>query len=269
MVRFLNIFPLVLLAVLDGQAGASEAQADPATRNSLGLGAYYSAGDYGLDDDTSIHFFPVSYERSVGNWNLQLATGHLQVTGYGNVLVNVGGVGRNEFVDLDDNLEKSTSRGVGDTVLSATYQWPGVGQSGVFLDIGVEVKLPTADESQGHGTGELDYSGQVDVYKLLGGTTIFSTLGYRIRGQSTLFDEMTDSAFVSLGFSQPVNERWSYGLIYDFRDAASASSGETHELLPYVSWAPTPSWSLMFYTAKGFTVDSPDIAFGLQLGRRW
>jgi hypothetical protein len=266
MVRFHKILPLALLAL---QSSASEAQDAPAARNSLGFGAHYSTGDYGLDDNTSILFFPVSYERSLGNWNLQLTAGHLQISGYGNVLVNVGGVGRNEFVDLDENLVKSSSRGMGDTIVSATYQWPGVWQSGVFLDIGIELKLPTAAESKGHGTGEMDYGGQVDVYKQLGSITVFSTLGYRFRGQSTLFDEMSDSAFVSLGFSRPVNERWSYGLIYDFREAASATSGETHELLPYVSWVPTPSWSLMFYTAKGFTVDSPDIAIGLQLGRRW
>jgi len=266
MFRVHSVVPLAILA-LHGTVGHT--QEAPAARNNLGLGAYYSTGDYGLEDDTSILFLPVSFERSIGNWNLQIATGHLQISGYGNVLVNVGGVGRNEFVELDETIGTSTSRGVGDTVLSATYQWPGDGQSGVFLDIGVEVKLPSADENKGHGTGELDYGGQVDVYKLLGRTTVFSTLGYKFRGKSTLFDQMTDSAFVSLGFSQPVNERWSYGLIYDFREAASATSGETHELLPYVSWAPAQSWSLMLYAAKGFTIDSPDVAVGLQLGRRW
>ncbi len=266
MARIHTALPVVCLAL---HASVSLAQEAPPARNNLGMGAYYSTGDYGLDDDTSIYFIPVSYERSVGNWNLQIASAHLQITGYGNVLVNVGGVGRNEFVELEEVPVQSTSKGVGDTVLSATYQWPGDGQSGVFVDMGLEVKLPTADESQGHGTGELDYGGQVDVYKLLGSTTVFGTLGYRFRGRSTLFDQMVDSAFVSLGFSQPANERWSYGVIYDFREAASSTSGETHELLPYVSWAPAPSWSLMFYAAKGFTLDSPDIAVGMQLGRRW
>ncbi len=266
MYRFRTALPLACLVLHSGFSLAEEA---PPARNNLGIGAYYSTGDYGLDDDTSIYFIPLSYERSVGNWNLQIASAHLQITGYGNVLVNVGGVGRNEFVDLEETSVQSTSRGMGDTVLSATYQWPGDGQSGVFVDLGLEVKLPTADEYKGHGTGEMDYGAQLDVYKLLGSTTVFGTLGYRFRGQSTLFDQMTDSAYVSLGVSQPVNERWSYGLIYDFRDAASTTSGETHELLPYVSWVPGQSWTLMLYAAKGFTQDSPDIAVGMQMARRW
>jgi len=245
------------------------AQEVPPMRNNLGTGAYYSTGDYGLIDDTSIHYIPVSYERSVGNWNLQLAAAHIQISGYGNVLVNVGGVGRSELNVFEEDLQTTTTRGIGDTVLSATYQVPSYTETSTFFDIGFEVKLPTADEYKGHGTGEVDYGVQLDAYRLFGSATLFGTLGYKFRGQSSLFDQMTDSAFVSLGFSKPLNERWSYGVIYDFREAASDTSGETHELLPYLSWAPHQQWSLMFYTAKGFTQDSADIAIGAQLGYRW
>jgi len=267
MPKTLIVMPFVALAVLG--SSIANAQEVPAQRNTFGTGAYYSTGDYGLEDDTSIYFLPFSYERSVGNWNLQVSAAHIQISGYGNVLVNVGGVGRSEFEALDEDQQASTTRGPGDTVLSATYQFPSYAQEAVFLDLGVEVKLPTADEYKGHGTGEVDYGLQLDAYKMLGSTTVFGTLGYKFRGQSTFFDQMTDSAFVSLGFSRPVNEHWTYGLIYDFREAASDSSGETHEVLPYLSWAPAQTWSLMFYTAKGFTQDSPDIAVGVQFGYRW
>lgn len=266
MFRFVIVIPVAATAFYSPSSGAQEA---PVLLNNIATGAYYSTGDYGLSDDTSIYFIPVSYERSVGNWNLQVSAAHLQISGYGNVLVNVGGVGRNEFVELEEDQRTTTTRGMGDTVLSATYQWPTYAENAAFVDIGFEVKLPTADEYAGHGTGEMDYGVQLDVYKLLGSTTLFATIGYKFRGQSTLFDQMTDSAFVSLGLSRPLGERWSYGVIYDFREAASTSSGETHEVLPYLSWAPNQTWSVMFYTAKGFTQDSPDIAAGAQLGYRW
>lgn len=248
---------------------ASDAQESAPLRNSVSAGAYYSTGDYGLADDTSIHFLPVSYERSVGNWNLQVAAAHLQISGYGNVLVNVGGVGRSELDVFEEDLQTSTTRGAGDTVLSATYQIPTYAENAAFIDIGFEVKLPTADEYKGHGTGEVDYGVQLDIYKRAGSATLFGTLGYKFRGRSSLFDQMTDSGFLSLGFSQPLGQRWNYGVIYDFREAASDTSGETHELLPYLSWAPNQTWSLMWYVAKGFTQDSPDIAIGAQLGYRW
>lgn len=266
MLKSVLVIPLVTTIVYSACSNAQEA---PPLRNTFSTGGYYSTGDYGLNDDTSIYYIPFSYERSVGNWNLQASVPHIQISGYGNVLVNVGGVGRSEFNVFEEDLQTTTARGVGDTVLSATYQVPSYEGNSVFFDIGFEVKLPTADEYKGHGTGEVDYGLQIDAYKLFGATTVFSTLGYRFRGQSALFDQMADSAFASLGVSQPINERWSYGLIYDFREAASDTSGETHEVLPYLLWAPSRVWSVMLYTAKGFTEDSADVALGAQLGYRW
>ena len=131
------------------------------------------------------------------------------------------------------------------------------------------MKIPTANEDKGLGTGAYDYGLQLDAYQQLGQTTLFATIGYKLRGNSDLFNRMSDSGFVSLGFARPMSERISAGVIYDFREAASSTSGETHELLPYVSWALDNEWTLMSYAVKGFTQDSADIAVGLQLNYRW
>lgn len=236
--------------------------------NELSVGAYYAKGDYGQHVDTSIYYVPFSYERHVGNWNLQVNAAHLEISGAGNVLVNVGGVGRNELEPLDGSGLQS-HKGIGDTVLSATYQIPSFSASAPFFDLGFEVKLPTANEDKGLGTGAYDYGVQIDSYQQVGRSTLFATLGYKSRGKSDLFDQMQDSLFLSLGVSRPLSERWSYGVIYDFREAASARSGETHELLPFVSFVLANEWTLMSYVVKGFTQDSADIAAGTQLNYRW
>lgn len=253
------------------EAGAQEtAQGSAPARHNVSVGAYYSSGDYGQNIDTSLYYLPLSYDFTAFNWNLKASIAHIQVSGLGNVLVNVGGIGRNELDPVtDEEIESSTTRGVGDTVLNATYQFPAFSAHAPFIDLGFEVKLPTADENKGHGTGKADYGVQLDLYQLLGADTLFATAGYKFRGRSTLFNEMVDSAYVSLGFVRPVNERWSYGLIYDYREAASLSSEETHELLPFISWVPAPRWTLMSYVAKGFTRDSADIAVGTQMSYRW
>lgn len=253
----------------EANAQESDQGAEPSHHNAS-VGAYYSTGDYGQGIDTSIYYFPFSYDFNAANWNFKVAVAHMQVSGLGNVLVNVGGIGRNDTdAVIDQNLQSTTTKGVGDTVLTATYQLPALSTSAPFIDLGFEVKLPTADENKGHGTGEADYGVQVDLYQLLGDNTLFATAGYKFRGQSILFSEMVDSAYVSLGVVRPFNDRWSYGLIYDYREAASLSSVETHELLPFVSWIPAPRWTLMCYISKGFTRDSADIAVGTQLSYRW
>lgn len=251
---------------MGANAQQSESQAPS---NDLSFGAYYSKGDYGQTLDTSIYYFPLSYERSFGNWNLQASVPYLEISGAGNVLVNVGGVGREELEVLDNPLATGSNRGVGDTVLSATYQLPALGNLSPFFDLGLEVKIPTANEDKGLGTGAYDYGVQLDAYQQVGQTTLFATLGYKIRGKSDLFSSMTDSGFVSLGFARPLSEKFSAGVIYDFREAASSASGETHEILPYVSWALANEWTLMSYVVKGFTEDSADIAVGVQLNYRW
>lgn len=264
---FLNSVP-ALACVLPVIAVPACAEESNATLNELSLGGYYSKGDYGQIIDTSIRYFPFSYTRTFGHWNLQASLPHLEISGAGNVLVNVGGLGRDE-IDLSQNFTSQTQSGLGDTTLSATYQMPAMSSRAPFIDLGAEIKAPTADESKGLGTGAYDYGLHVDLYQQWGQTTLFGTLGYKWRGTSTLFREMQDSAFVSLGFTRPLAQRWSTGLIYDFREAASANSGETHELLPYLSWAVASQWTLMAYVVKGFTEDSADRAIGIQLNYRW
>lgn len=258
-----------LLCMASGSALGLQAQEAQYPQHEVAAGGYYSRGDYGQLLDTSLYYFPLSYERSFEQWKLQLSVPHLQISGAGNVLVNVGGIGRYDKNAQDFVPTAQTHRGIGDTVLKATYQLPAWSQHAPFIDVGLELKLPTADENKGLGTGAYDSGVQLDAYQQLGQTTLFATLGYKFRGQSTLFSQMRDSAFVSLGFSNSLGDRLSYGLIYDFREAAASGSGETHELLPYVSLAVASQWTLMSYVVKGFTQDSADKAIGVQLSYRW
>lgn len=262
LLKYATLLPGIGLSLC---CAAQEHDSSP-TRHNLSVGGYYSAGDYGESQDTTIRYLPVSYDYTASNWNLKVAIPYLEVSGAGNVLINVGGIGTGDFSGV---ASSNDSRGQGDTILSATYQFPSLAQGLPFVDLGFEIKVPTADEKQALGTGKADYGLQLDLYQMLGDATFFATAGYKFRGKSTLFNEMTNSAYVSLGLSRPFSSTWSYGLIYDFREAASESSKETHELLPYLSWLPAPGWSLMSYAVKGFTRDSADYAMGVQLSYRW
>lgn len=240
------------------------AQDPGAMQHNLSLGGYYSSGDYGEAVDTRIRYFPMSYQYQSDNWGFQLTVPHLEINGLGNVLVNVGGVTRAQASD-----EKVSSRGLGDTVASITYQFDSSDDAALFFDLVVEAKIPTADEDKGLGTGEYDYGVQLDVYKPWKSATLFGTVGYKFRGKTELFSGLEDSPFAELGISIPLNASLSGGLIYDFSAPASGYSKEIHEFLPFVSWAITPRWSLMGYAAWGVTEDSPDYAVGAQLSLRW
>lgn len=274
----INLLSVLLLGSAPVLVSATEAN-DLAERprHMLSLGGYYGKGDFGEPADTAIWYTPLSYEYSVSSWRLRATVPWLKISGSGNVLVNVGGLSRPEVPEQPVSYGLS-AEGLGDVVLNATWELPAWSDSAPFFDLGVEIKLPTADETAGLGTGASDYALQADMYQMLGVNTLFVTLGYRLRGSSEWFDGLQDSAYASLGWSRPWGGadapppgegQWSWGVIYDFREAASMLSDDTHELLPYVSWAPVPRWSFMLYASKGYGRDTPDHAGGVQLNYRW
>src|SRR5690606_24220977 len=159
------------------------------------------------------------------------------------------------------------SKGLGDLLLSGTWQLDPL-PGNLFVDLGLQLKLPTADAGRGLGTGESDLSLQVDLYRSFGGLTGFATLGYRQRGRTPLYD-LRDSAFGSLGVLRPWGSNGRLGLLYDYRDAASSHSHESHELMPFYAWEPGGGWNLMVYALLGFTPSSADRAGGLQLSYTW
>jgi hypothetical protein len=274
-------FKLTVAAVIPHASFIHAQQPEESSRSvsqNIALGAYYSRGDYGQAADTSIYYYPVSYDLSVNNWRFKLTVPHIEISGSGNVLVNIGGIGRGNFESDFRTDQNVTAKGLGDTTVSASYQFAPWFDGAPFMDITAEVKIPTADENKGLGTGKTDYALQLDLYQVFGQYTVFSTLGYRKREQSQLFEDLQDSLFVSLGLTRPLagewlekhaSGQWSYGLLYDYREPASLYSTETHELMPFVSWSPVSDWTLMTYVVKGFTRDSADTAIGTQLSYRW
>lgn len=256
------------------QAAGEEASAS--FRNTLTLGGYYSRGDYGASADTYVTYLPLSWEHRRSPWRFRVTVPWLRISGPGNVLVNTGGVGRPGQPDRPDGPAPRRVRdaGMGDVLLQGTWELSPLTPRGPFVDIGVEVKLPTADEERGLGTGATDAGLQLDLYQQLGATTGFATLGYRWRGDSVWFPGLRDTVWASLGFSRPLQWEplagdWSWGMIFDYREAASVLSTETQELLPYVNWSPDGRWTLMAYLSAGLTRDSADEAVGVQLSWDW
>lgn len=237
----------------------SYAQEDAVASHKFTLGTYYSTGTYGGEESTDIFYLPLSYEISHFPWVLSVTLPYLQLQGPGDVFLDTGNVGRDPGAATD----MIDAGGLGDAFVSASYQFPAIFND-VFVDLSLQAKLPTADEKQDLGTGKLDYGPQLDFYSTRGRNTYFSTLGYRFRGKTPLYD-LKDSAFASVGLMRQFGEKTWLGLAYDYREKASTNSFATHEVMPFVSYNLDDSWNLMVYTIAGFTDSSADRTVGLQL----
>lgn len=253
-------FPIGVLVACCLSTPAAAQLSDLGQSSSLSL--FFSKGFYDQALPTYVRYLPYTHELTIPGWRFKASLPVLEIDGPANILIDVGTVGR-------ESSDRAAERGVGDLLLSSTYEVPALGANLPFFDITVDLKLPTADEKRGLGTGKPDVGVQIDAYQNLGATTLFASAGYRYRHRSPVYEGLRDSISFSLGLSRPLMERWQAGVIYDYRQAASTFSGDTHEILPYISWAPSDDWSLMIYTILGYTIDSADKSAGVQITRRW
>ena len=230
-------------------------------------GVDYSSGDYGGDPvDTNTTYVPFSASYSTGNWQFKGSLAWLEMEGCGSVVggsessVSLGGC---QLDDQGQPIETSES-GMGDTWLSATYSVEAFPAESGFLDLGVKVKLPTADEDKGLGSGEVDYTLQADYFKPMGKATPFLTLAYKMKGEPSGV-ELDDVLFVSVGSDYRLSPETNVGLSLDMQEAASATGNDQMELFGYFNRKLDKQWSLMFYGYAGLDDGSPDYGAGIQV----
>lgn len=140
-------------------------------------------------------------------------------------------------------------KGLADTWLRATWllQRPLARQ---WWDMQWRLKLPTADEQKGLGTGGLDNEGRVQALVPLKPVLGWYYVGHRWRGSSDVYR-------VQNGMTWGLGASWQrYSLAYDGRESAFKSHSSLHHislmrqwqsgstrLTPYVRWRTNGEWS--------------------------
>lgn len=246
---------------------AGAAQADDGLR--LGVGVDYSSGDYGSETDTKILSVPLSARYATGDWSFKASLPWMRVEGDASVIPGLGAVsntnpqgrGRGNGGDTVDPIAPTTgtTSGIGDLRLAATYAIPTEGAWGV--DLTGNVKIATADEDKGLGTGANDYGAAVDLFRDFDGTTVFGGVSYTWLGESDYID-VDDVLAANLGASRKLGEG-SFGLMYDYRQPTSDTADDRSEVTGFYSFPTTDTSKLQFYATKGLSDGSPDWGAGL------
>lgn len=264
---------------------ASAASAEGTWQYSSGFD--YSRGDYGGDPvETKISAIPFTASYKTTNWTFKGSTSWLEIEGDGTVIgggdggivlgneergkSNGRGNGNSGGSDTETTEEQrvsSTESGMGDVWLSATYAVPPLPTELGYLDLTGKVKLPTADEDDGLGTGEIDYTLQADYFKPLGNFTPYATLAYKIKGDPSGVD-LKNVFYTSVGSGYRVSEEAIVGLSLDYQQAATTYGDDSLELFGYWTQKLSAQWSATFYAYLGLADGSPDQGLGLQLSYR-
>lgn len=229
----------------------------------LSAGLDFSRGKYNLPVDTRVLYLPLTLKFDNGPWAFSLSGGYSQSNSPNNVFLGPDG---KPYVDSSEDITNARRKnfGFGDLYLSATYSIDTLYDNQVYIDFTGRIKIPTANSSQGLGTGKLDFTAQIDVSKLFGNIMPFATAGYRILGKTPEYN-LQNSFFYSVGASYYLTYDTSIGISYDYRQSATLGSQDPKEIYGYFDMQINSNWGLNLYGVVGLNEASPDAALGFQV----
>jgi len=227
----------------------------------------YTSGKYGSDVTTEIEYIPVTIQRIKGAWSTSLTVPYISITGNGTTIPGTGpvvqsGSSGNGFYGPVSSSKTVTNAGLGDIIASVGYA---MGNSnGAFYELIGKVKFATADNAKGLGSGENDFSLQLDGFFGKSKNRPFFTLGYIVTGDSTQF-AYNDVFFGTLGMMFKKDRTSDVGLAYDYRQASIDGTDDQHKVSAFITTKHSKLWISTLSGLIGLTDSSPDFGISLTL----
>lgn len=219
-------------------------------------GIDYSTGKYGASEKTETLYMPFGVKYETTEWTLRATIPYVETSGPS----SVSGAGADRINLENGQSTRKRESGLGDVVLTAS--WSALQQGPWLVDLGTKVKLATADDSKGLGTGKNDVSVQTEVYRALDKHTLFGTLGYKKMGDPDGID-LRDPFYASLGWSFRASPASAVGLSYDYRQKILDSGAPVREVTGFVTHKLDTNWKLQGYLVSGYSNASPDFGGGV------
>ena len=249
--------PRVLVTACAGLLFAVCAQAQESPLR-LGAGLHYSSGDYGTGTDTRITTLDATARYERGPWIYKATVPWIEVSGSNAV---IPGVGRTR-----GSAGTRTESGLGDIVLSGTYAAHYDPATTLGMDLTAKLKLGTADESKGLGTGEHDLALLVDLYRSFDRVTGFGGIGHHILGDSAALP-LENVWSANLGASYRFDGRDTVGAVLEGRERALPGGARQRDLMGFWLRNLDRAWRAQAYVLIGLADGSPDWGMGLSLAR--
>jgi hypothetical protein len=231
-------------------------------RVTVAAGAHFISGDYDRDHDTTMWYVPFELRYDRADWTARVTVPYIRIDGPMSI-VAAGGDG----VIVGDAAEQLGNReGLGDVLAGLSYTLRAVDHPGLpVARFTAKAKFGTADPDERLGTGENDYTLQLDLSRPLGPFLAAGMVGYRFMG-SPPGAHLRDTWLASSGLGYRVGRRVLTGVLYSFRQSSVRSSGDLHALMPYASVRVGRRVSIMPYALVGLSRYSPDFGAGLRFG---
>lgn len=258
----LRIFAIALLVWVAGRLLASPpsvlAEEKPAWQ--YGVSFSYLTGDYGAAARTDIFYAAAGIKRYFEKGDVSVTVPYLNIPNDGVLFIDGGA----EPVE-----GAGGGSGLGDIILKGRFY--AVEQKGPlpFIDLVGSVKLPTASETKGLGTGKTDFTMTAEFARVLPNRhwSLLGELGYGLMGDPPGF-EMDNRWLYSAGLSYEYSPRMKFTGYLDGRTAVFRGNDNPLSMLLIGEYKIQSSLRLDTMLEIGMNKGAPDIGITIGLRKR-
>ena len=234
--------------------------ADEAPTWQYGLSVSYLTGDYGEGDDTEIFYTAATIKRYFEKGDLTLTIPYLDISDDGVTFIDGGA----EAVE-----GAGGGSGLGDIIFKGRYY--AVEQDGPlpFIDLVGSIKLPTADDDKGLGTGEADFTALAEFARRLEDEAwvVLGELGYTFVGEPSGYD-VDNRWLYSIGLAYELDPKVTLSGYLDGRTAIFEGNDDPLSILLIGEYKVRPDLRLDTLLELGLNDGAPDLALTFGLRKR-
>lgn len=203
--RLAAVMAAVLCAALPSLCGAQDWKATAS--------ATYETGKYGTDTRTTTYYLPLTVKRYLGVGDVSIVVPYIVQESTGQISTIEG---RPIKLRKAKSVGTTTNSGIGDVLLKGTYYLITEGKDVPFnLSLDGKIKVPTADDTKGLGTGEFDEGVGLEFdMGLRHGYRLFADASYTFIGKPSGTD-LRDKAAFDAGVSKEINQKVTLSVFYE------------------------------------------------------
>ena len=225
---------------------------------SISVGMEFDSGNYSTADTTDTWRVPFGLQYQKGAFFTGLSVPYISTKSTGTVILS-GTSGKKKVTTTNSSTTVSKASGLGDLNLYAGYSFP-ASNGAMSYTATARIKLATADENKGLGTGENDYALEAGLLNPLEKYSLFASIGYQINGDTATVN-YDDTFYANAGISFPQSNN-KLGVMLDFAQAANPGFDDALQLTGFMNMPMANKRSLYLYAMHGLSDGSPDYGLG-------
>lgn len=225
------------------------------------------SGKYGTSERTDSVYIPFTLKRYYTGYDLSVTVPYLSLSSTGDVTWVGGKPVRG--TSRATGAAGSARSGLGDIMLRGGYTLREEEKDSYGLALAAKLKLPTADEDEGLGTGETDIGAGLEFSKLVSpGWTLLADGYYTLIGEPAGAD-FNNQLALDTGFYRQLRGDLGLTVLFETQTAIVSGNDAPRSLGALLSYDSAPGTQFTAGLTLGLSDGSPDTGLSVGFSRRF